>query len=492
MITIIQRLLLLLMGSLVYLGILGSCQSNQVSDYSSERAIPYEHWFGVYTNLVKSGFARMTLEDYELDDGLGYKHTMHMEMKLTTLGSESIMTMDNTEIADAQYRLHSFESAMKAGVVQQHSEGYVQGDQLIVTSGNQTQSTTIPPNTYSNIASDVFAHSLSAEGESIVVRTYDAGLKTFIDSQIRFSHETPILVDGVRTMMGYYTISFKKYDSDSWMLKDIPYILTDQGVPFKVNMGPMEFRLESELLAKSNVEGIDLMESPKVVVEGVLPDFITIQNLQLELVETPTDFQFPQDQRQYAEADLLHIQKETISAQQQQLPFPPQIDTTNMEPYLEGNAWVILTDEDTKNLVNQLTSESETLWEAIVEIKNWVHLNLDKEITPILHTSVQILKQRKGDCKQHAILFAALARAGGIPTKLVNGLVNTHGLNGLYYHAWNEVYLGDQWISLDATFNQCPVDVSHIKISEKPVWDFETVAAIYKLYGNLKFRIQNE
>lgn len=34
-----------------------------------------------------------------------------------------------------------------------------------------------------------------------------------------------------------------------------------------------------------------------------------------------------------------------------------------------------------------------------------------------------------------------------------------------YYHAWTEAYLGD-WISMDATLNQMPVDATHVKFIE--------------------------
>ena len=72
-----------------------------------------------------------------------------------------------------------------------------------------------------------------------------------------------------------------------------------------------------------------------------------------------------------------------------------------------------------------------------------------------------MLASLRGDCNEHAVLFAALARAAGIPARVVAGAV--YGDDGFYYHAWNEVWL-DGWVSVDAVFDQMPVDATHVKL----------------------------
>jgi transglutaminase-like putative cysteine protease len=56
--------------------------------------------------------------------------------------------------------------------------------------------------------------------------------------------------------------------------------------------------------------------------------------------------------------------------------------------------------------------------------------------------------------------MAALARAAGLPARIVVGVVYTG--EGFFYHAWNEVWVGD-WISLDPVMGQFPADVTHVK-----------------------------
>lgn len=57
--------------------------------------------------------------------------------------------------------------------------------------------------------------------------------------------------------------------------------------------------------------------------------------------------------------------------------------------------------------------------------------------------------ERKGICYDYASLMAAMVRSAGIPAKLVKGYTP----NAIGYHAWNEVYLNDQWVTLDAAYD---------------------------------------
>jgi transglutaminase-like putative cysteine protease len=67
-----------------------------------------------------------------------------------------------------------------------------------------------------------------------------------------------------------------------------------------------------------------------------------------------------------------------------------------------------------------------------------------------------------GDCNEHAMLFAALARAAGIPARVEAGLVYLQGK--FYYHAWNLLFLG-RWVTADALFGQLPADATHLRLA---------------------------
>ncbi|MBN1572477.1 MAG: transglutaminase domain-containing protein [Deltaproteobacteria bacterium] len=98
------------------------------------------------------------------------------------------------------------------------------------------------------------------------------------------------------------------------------------------------------------------------------------------------------------------------------------------------------------------------------KILDWVFENVEKKMVDAT-SALDALNTLEGECESHAYLLAALLRARGIPAKVVSGIVYSEGLDGFFFHAWNEVYLG-RWIPVDATFGQFPADPTHIKFSE--------------------------
>jgi hypothetical protein len=117
------------------------------------------------------------------------------------------------------------------------------------------------------------------------------------------------------------------------------------------------------------------------------------------------------------------------------------------------------------------------------KINHWVHDSLKKEITFSVPNALDVLRTRKGDCNEHTQLYAALARALGIPTRIATGLAYVNGK--FYYHAWPEVYLHD-WVAVDPTFGQFPADASHLRFV---VGGLARQAELLRLIGNLKISV---
>lgn len=60
---------------------------------------------------------------------------------------------------------------------------------------------------------------------------------------------------------------------------------------------------------------------------------------------------------------------------------------------------------------------------------------------------------REGDCTEHALLLAALARATGVPARVVNGLAYSEDYGGgpkFVPHAWVAAWTGTRWQAFDA------------------------------------------
>ena len=70
----------------------------------------------------------------------------------------------------------------------------------------------------------------------------------------------------------------------------------------------------------------------------------------------------------------------------------------------------------------------------------------NKNFTQALATAADVAQTREGDCTEHAVLLAALARAKDIPARVAIGLVYVESLKGFGYHMWTELYVNDAWL----------------------------------------------
>ena len=78
---------------------------------------------------------------------------------------------------------------------------------------------------------------------------------------------------------------------------------------------------------------------------------------------------------------------------------------------------------------------------------------VNKNYSKAMASALDAFQSQEGDCTEHACLFAAMARAAGIPTRMAAGLVAIpeDASARVWYHMWNESYLNGQWVSVDAT-----------------------------------------
>lgn len=100
---------------------------------------------------------------------------------------------------------------------------------------------------------------------------------------------------------------------------------------------------------------------------------------------------------------------------------------------------------------------------------------------------LDVIKKRQGDCTEHAMLYVTLARAAGVPAREVSGVIymgDDHKAFG--GHAWVEVVLDGQWISMDPTWNQTKIDATHIRYGS----EFAARAVRAALEGGIRFTLR--
>ncbi|MBE7560710.1 transglutaminase family protein [bacterium] len=121
-------------------------------------------------------------------------------------------------------------------------------------------------------------------------------------------------------------------------------------------------------------------------------------------------------------------------------------------------------------------------------LTHYVYQKVQYEVCPGLPVASRTLRYGAGDCTELSTLYAALARAAGLPCRIVAGLVYRNG--HFHYHAWNEVAVqtpdGRLWLPQDPSLGLSDVDATHIVLVEGNV---DRQIALGPLIGKLSIDI---
>ncbi|OYT38261.1 hypothetical protein B6U82_00330, partial [Candidatus Pacearchaeota archaeon ex4484_31] len=145
--------------------------------------------------------------------------------------------------------------------------------------------------------------------------------------------------------------------------------------------------------------------------------------------------------------------------------------------------YITSNDEFIKNKADQLKSDD--AFETLFNIASYVDKIMEYDLnSKELKKASELLKERKGVCSHYTILFLALTRALGFPSRYVSGLAYSTEEKRFIEHAWAEVYLNDRWIPFDLTFHQYGwLDAFHIALKKSKEARKEFVQYFY--YGKL-------
>jgi transglutaminase-like putative cysteine protease len=157
---------------------------------------------------------------------------------------------------------------------------------------------------------------------------------------------------------------------------------------------------------------------------------------------------------------ILEINKK-IPSQNKILKLP--LSSTLHEDLLKSSLFIQANDVKIKRLVQKIVGQEIDSYKASKNIMSWVYKNMLKTPTVSMPSAIDVLNKASGDCNELTYLFASLARAYGIPSEVIVGVVYREGR--FYYHAWPRVFVGE-WLDMDPTYGQEVADATHIKFAE--------------------------
>jgi len=127
--------------------------------------------------------------------------------------------------------------------------------------------------------------------------------------------------------------------------------------------------------------------------------------------------------------------------------------------YLAPSTYIDSNHEVVTELANSLLEVKMTDYEKLEAIYHWVTGNICydyrayEDRNAALKPASVIIQDKKGLCRDYSFALAALARAAGLESRVIYGQARHSDNNPGGEHAWNEIYLNDGWISVDATWD---------------------------------------
>ena len=206
----------------------------------------------------------------------------------------------------------------------------------------------------------------------------------------------------------------------------------------------------------TNATVLDLVASAAVPVARPIENARSRTSLRVRIHGIPAE-QVPSDDEQTRRGTELTITRPPLSdLQSYRLPYAERAHAAE----LHATAFVQSDHPRIQAAAQAATGSEDDALRAAMRINDWVYARLRKVPTISIPNALQVLEMGAGDCNEHAVLFTALARSAGIPTRMIAGAVYVDG--AFLYHAWCEIWLG-RWVSIDPALHQFPVDATHIK-----------------------------
>ena len=425
-------------------------------------------WYGIYLEGAKVGYAKMTAEPIERDGKPFLRMHYRMDLHMTSLGESREVGMEEEQIfaGEPPHRVVSGWSAQTQGNFSQRVElqGKPGAFDAVISAGGQTRTLPLkedPVTFLEAMKAFTWFKEPRAVGDKLTYRSFDLSELEFDDEELTVARVEKTVVDGVP--LTYYVSQHrsKKDGSTGTMRVDATGKLLSMEM-----MGVMEVRLEPEEVAKQPGKQVDIFVSRIATIDKPLGEQKHVAELVVEVRGNGVD-RIQSGPRQRA----------TYDAQRQVLTlelgakYDPKVKPTEDElrDALAEDASHPIHDAGVIALATKAIGDATTPRAKVERLVAFVDKFVEDSYSAEPLSVLDILTVRKGDCTEHSLLFCTLARALGIPSREVGGLmylgdeIRIAGAYGFGGHAWNEVVLDGLWVPVDATWGQTEVDATHIR-----------------------------
>ena len=469
------------MGSLLHRSYLQAASVTLAGDLS--RYGSSAQWKGVYYRGEKIGYA----VTQTVPAGDGYELQEDGQIQMTLLGASTAARIRTLARVDKSFALRSFSFSLDPGTGAVEVSGTLGngGRRLELTTktkaGTRTETRDLdePPALSLNLSRRLAAAGLTP-GQHLTVPVFDPA--TMRNSPMTVDVEAREVVRAAGKPVPAFRVrmEFAGITSTSWVTDLGEVVREESGMGLIV---VKETRDRALALAVPGDLQQDMLQAAAVAPAGPgkIDDPKLVDLLRLRVHGLPSGGADLQGAGQTFTGDIIEIRDLTGAAAAAH--DPDAARHLQPEPFVESDAPEILAE------ARKAVAEVAGPHAQAERLVRYVNALIEKKPTVSLPSAREVLRTRVGDCNEHTVLYVAMARALGIPSRIAVGLVYLHG--AFYYHAWPEVYLEGPpgrglWLPVDPTLNEFPADATHVRLARGGL---DKQAAILPLIGRIRLSI---
>ena len=463
---IIGGLFILIFTSLLILrlGILEEVETEHSGGriFNARNKTDRETWMNIFQQGERIGYAhRQFFKTVE-----GYRIFESVFMQINLMGMVQDVRFKTEGNFHHDLTLSSFDFELQSSLFHFKARGVLKGKILTLFTGKrgleQKIDFPIEKKTYLSVGIlEALIHENLKPGYSRTLHIFDPTTVTQRPVKVDVLSEETIQIMGRQERAKKVSVHFMGVPQFAW--------IGENGTVLKEE-GPLGIRLEQvtkdEALNKMTLsQSADLAEIVSIPANKILHDVSQLKELKIKIdgIEDvdktrPRGEIFLNGDRQSLKNNILTIRRESLS----NLPSSIKGEKVFVDgrTYLESTPFIQSDHPEIQAKVREIVSPGDPAIVKAKKLVTWVNEKIQKRPVLSVPNALETLRYKVGDCNEHAVLLAALARASGIPAQVEAGLVYQKGR--FYYHAWNVLYLGT-WITADSVMGQLPTDVTHIR-----------------------------
>ncbi len=346
-----------------------------------------------------------------------------------------------------------------------------------------------------------------APGTTFTTKSYDPGIREDGPFEVLVEVHDKKLIElpGNKTHMLTRVTSTMQLPvpitSTSWLDDDATPLVTD------MNMGAFAFRMLHASKEEALADGTppELFLSTFVTLDQKIDRKAKILKLRLKLPDDADTLKMP-DLPVTAMQKVRRISDTEAIVTIQRIDWKALADVSDsqvdpaLEKYLKASTILDADDKRIQHHAKKAVRGAKTPAEKADALRKYVtNFITSKGLDVGFASASEVVRSRKGDCTEHGVLLAALARASGLPARCVSGIVlippgslapSSGSVFG--YHMWTQVNIGGTWVDIDAALRQTDCDPTHIALATMPLNEegvANSVITILPFLGRLQMEV---